>query len=60
MFVMIFKSFHVFLQVFQTLVASVSAVSYECCKCFMRMFQKSIRMLLILQCDLLQLLGCHA
>jgi hypothetical protein len=57
MFAMVFKSFHVLLQVFQTLVASVSAVSYKCCKCFMRMFRKSIEMLHMLQYDLLQLLG---
>jgi hypothetical protein len=34
MFAMVFKSFHVLLQVFHTLVASLSAVSYECFKCF--------------------------
>ena len=39
-FVIIFKSSHKLLQVFQTLVASVLAVSYECCKCFIWMFQK--------------------
>jgi hypothetical protein len=60
MFAIVFKSFHVFLQVFQTLVTSVSAISYKCCKYFMRMFQKSIGILHTLQCDLLQLLGRRA
>jgi hypothetical protein len=36
----LFKRFHVFLQVFQTYVASVSTVLNVYCKCFIWMFPK--------------------